>query len=122
MVIPKGKCWVQQHLFNIFISDLDEKIEFTLNKFADDTKLGRVTDTLERCVATQQDLDRLESWVEKNLMMTAVKDLSIQVDNKLAMSQQCTPVAKAASGILILKKEHAQQAERGDPSTSTLPW
>lgn len=108
---PQGKV-LGLVLFNIFISDLDEKIEFTLNKFADDTKLGRVTDTLERCVAIQQDLDRLESWVEKNLMMTAVKDLSIQVDNKLAMSQQCTPVAKKASGILRCIKKSMDSRSR----------
>ena len=55
-------------MFNIFISDLDEGIQCNLSKFDDETKLGGVADTPEGCDAVQQELDRMESWAEKNLM------------------------------------------------------
>ena len=142
MVFCRGRCLFLL-LFNIFTDYLKEGTEFTLSQFADDTKLGEVAYTLEGCPTIQQDLDRLESWVERNLMRfnkskcsvlhlgrnnrmhqyrsgadqlemcSAENDLDVLVNNRLAMSQQCAPVAKKANGILgCIKKRVASRSRR----------
>ena len=144
---PQGLILVS---FNIVIDDLDEGIGYTLSKFADDI-LGGVAGTPEGCAAIQQDLDKLHSCVQNNLMSFnkskcgvlhlgrnnnthqyrlgsdllerrfTEKDLGVLLDKRLIMNQQCPCGQEGQWYSGVHQEQCSQQVKGSDPPPLLSP-
>ncbi|KAK4807503.1 hypothetical protein QYF61_023726 [Mycteria americana] len=132
--VPQGSV-LGTVLFNIIINDLDEGIEWTCSKFADDNSwAGALISLRANCMRFNKaqcwvlhlghnkpmQLYRLGGeWLESCL---AEKDLGVLVDIRLNMSQQCAQVAKKANSILVCIRNSVASTTREEtvpPELST---
>ena len=130
--VPQGSV-LGPLLFVIFINDIDlalEQADLFLSKFADDTKAGRVVDSVDGAAKLQDDINNFSKWANDWQMMFNVgkckvlhfgkdnprntyfmdgkqldaveeeKDLGVLVHQSLKPSQQIAAAAKKANKIL----------------------
>ena len=127
--VPQGSV-LGPLLFLIYINDLDSGIVSKLVKFADDTKIGGVANTVAAAKVIQNDLDSIQNWAdtwqmtfnrEKCKVLHAgnknvhykyhmgdteieegnyEKDLGVYVDSEMSSSRQCGEAIKKANKML----------------------
>jgi len=135
----------------MFINDLDDRSEYTLSEFGDDTKLGEVVDRSEDCAPIQMDLNNLEKWANRDLMnfnkrrcqilhlgrknarhqytlgtkwMESTfeeKELWVLV-NKMNVNQHCVPVAKAANSLLDCITKNIANQQQAEGNDPSFLW
>ncbi len=121
-------------LFLVYIDYLEEGIMSTLSKFADDTKLAGLVESLEQSRVLQSDLDRLRDWAlewdmqfnidkckvmhvgaknsgieymmdgKKLHVVTQDRDLGVIVENTLKPTAQCLAACNKGNWILGMMK------------------
>ena len=64
--VPHGSVF-RLVLFKVFINDVDDRIKYTPNKFAGDSKLSSAVDMAEGRDAKQRDLEKFKQWVHVSL-------------------------------------------------------
>ena len=127
--VPQGSV-LGPLLFLIYINDLDSGIVSKLVKFADNTKIGGVANTVAAAKVIQNDLDSIQNWAdtwqmkfnrEKCKVLHAgnknvhykyhmgdteieegiyEKDLGVYVDSEMSSSRQCGEAIKKANKML----------------------
>jgi len=117
--VPRGSI-LSPVLFNFFINDLDEELECTLSKFADDTKLGGMLDISGQAgelgaeepdevqqgqvqgpaLGEEQLNAPVQGWADLLESNSMERDLGVLVDDRLTISQQRALVAKKTNGTL----------------------
>lgn len=93
-------------LFKLVINDHSEMSECALNMVADDMTLVGVTDSPEGSAATQQDLDRLERWVQRKLVKfkKEVQDPKLEEEWPTTPGQVQSSSVEEGMGVLMDKK------------------
>ena len=66
--VAPQRCALGPVLLHIFFNGIDDGIECTFSKFADDTKLIGAVDVAEGEDAIQRDLDQHKRWARVNIM------------------------------------------------------
>lgn len=97
--VPQGSI-LGPTLFDLVTDDQDNGAEYTLKKFADGAKLGRVAEIAGVFPALQGDQNRLEKWVDTNLKIQQMEmpspaagqekpDIPVHAGAQLAGKQLC---------------------------------